>query len=102
MCEQVLSWQVTSEMLAGWGFAVEETDTMMGTRIVLVEGISAGKALHAAWAAGFVRMAAMPEAVREAQLVAFREGLVEMNREANESLAFLRAHGSIVGPSHNN
>lgn len=99
--EQVLSWQVTSEMLEAWGFPLQRTDKCVGTKVVIAEGMTFGKALHAAWAAGHVRMAALPEAERERQLAEFHAGIAEMRREAQESLAFLRKHGLIVGPSHN-
>jgi hypothetical protein len=102
MCEQVLSWQVTDTMLAAWGFPVERTDKVVGSKFVVQAGLPFGKALHAAWAAGFVRMAAIPEAVVTARIEAFHAGLLEMRQEANKNLAFLRAHGTIVGPSHNN
>jgi hypothetical protein len=98
--EQVPSWQVTGEMLAEWGFPVQVTDKVVGTKVVVQEGMPSGKALHAAWAAGHVRMAAMPEHVRQAQMAAGRERIAEMRRMAQENLAFLRLHGTIVGPSH--
>lgn len=100
MVEQVPSWAVTSEMLASWGFPVEVTDKCVGTKFVVTEGMPWGRAVHAAWAAGFVRIAAMPEAVAESRRAAFHEGIREMRAAAVANLAFLREHGSIVGPSH--
>jgi hypothetical protein len=96
MNEQVPSWQVTGEMLAAWGFPVQTTDKCVGMKMVVNEGMRAGAAVHAAWAAGHVRMAAKPEHVREAELASFHAGILEMRREAQESLAFLRRHGTIV------
>jgi hypothetical protein len=98
--EQVPSWQVTSEMLAAWGFPVQVTDKCVGTKVIVAEGMPFGKALHAAWAAGFVRIAVTPEWVVEEAHARFHEGIAEMRRTAQENLAFLRQHGSIVGPSH--
>jgi hypothetical protein len=102
MHEQVPSWQVTASMLESWGFPVQTTDKVVGTKVIVKEGLPFGKALFAAWAAGHVRIAAMPDHVREAQMAAGRERIAEMRRAAVENLAFLRAHGTIVGPSHNN
>jgi hypothetical protein len=99
---QVPSWGVTEAMLVAWGFPVEKTDKVVGTKVVVRPGMTFHKAKHEAWAAGFVRMAAIPESEAERRRGTHRERLVEMRREANENLAFLRAHGSIVGPSHNN
>lgn len=95
MSTQVPSWQVTEPMLAAWGFPVQTTDKCVGTKVVVAEGMPFREALHAAWAAGHVRMAAMPEAVADARHEAARTRLATTRREAQESLAFLRAHGLI-------
>jgi hypothetical protein len=100
MNEQVPSWQVTKAMLEAWGFRVRVTDKCVGTTVVVSEGLPFGKALHAAWAAGHVRMAAMPDDVAETRHAAGRERIAEMRREAINNLAFLRRHGTIVGPTH--
>jgi hypothetical protein len=47
-----------------------------------------------------VRMAAMPDDVAETRHAAGRERIAEMRREALNNLAFLRRHGTIVGPTH--
>jgi hypothetical protein len=93
--EPVPSWQVTSSMLADWGFPVRSTDKCVGSTVVVSEGMRRNEAMHAAWAAGFVRIAAMPEEVRAAQLAEFHLGLAEMTRCAVETLAFLREHDMI-------
>ena len=97
--QQVPSWAVTSEMLAEWGFPVRVTDKCVGSKVVVAEGMSFGQAKHAAWAAGFVRMAAIPEEVAEAGLAARAERMAEMKRVTQENVAFLRRSGLIVGPS---
>jgi hypothetical protein len=98
--QQVPSWQVTADMLNAWGFPVRVTDKCVGTKIVVSEGMRFSVAVHAAWAAGHVRMAAIAEQVAQARHAAGRERIAEMRRQAQENLAFLRRHGSIVGPSH--
>jgi hypothetical protein len=92
----VPSWQVTGEMLTAWGFPVQVTDKCVGSKVVVTEGTSRSEAMHAAWAAGFVRIASMPEEVRQAQLAEFHAGHEEMRLCAAETLAFLREHGTIV------
>lgn len=94
--EQVPSWAVTAAQLESWGFPLRKTDKCVGSKVVVQEGMTWREALHAAWAAGFVRIAAMPEHVREAQLREFHEGIEEMHREAVANLAFLREHGTII------
>jgi hypothetical protein len=96
MNEQVPSWQVTSEQLEAWGFPLRKTDKCVGSKVIISEGMSFGEAVHAAWAAGFVRIAAMPDHVREAQIAEFHAGLAENTRVAVETLAHLRKHGLIV------
>lgn len=94
--EPVPSWQVTEAMLAEWGFPVRKTDKCVGSKIVVSEGLTFGRALHAAWAAGFVRITAMPEEVRQAQIAEFHAGIEEMRQCAVETIAFLREHNMIV------
>ena len=100
MREQVASWQVTTHMLAAWGFPVLRTDKMMGTTFVVAEGVSFREALFAAWAAGHVRMAAIPEAVVAERRARILPGFEAQRAEATANLAFLRASGAIVGPGH--
>jgi len=99
MAEQIPSWAVTVDDLARWGFPVRKTDKVVGTKVVVAEGLPFGQALHAAWAAGHVRMAAIPEDIAEAARAAGRERIAEMQRLARENVAFLRKHNMIVGPS---
>lgn len=100
MSDQVLSWQVTSDQLAEWGFPVEKTDHCVGSKVIVSEGMSWGKAVHAAWAAGHVRIAVIPESVVAERRARFFAGHEEMRRTAQENLEHLRRHGLIVGPSH--
>lgn len=96
MCEKVPSWQVTGTMLASWGFPVERTDKCVGSKVVVSAGMLWHVAVHAAWAAGFVRIESAPEGEREAQLCAFRARIEAMHENAAANLAFLREHGTIL------
>src|SRR4051812_34149735 len=46
------SCDVSSEQLGAWGFPVQETDTIVGMKMVVVEGTSRREALRLAAAAG--------------------------------------------------
>lgn len=98
MCEQVPSWRVTVAMLAGWGFPVEKRDKCAGMGFVVSEGMTFGRALHAAWAAGHVRIAVTPESVVEERRAAFHARLAQERRTAVESLEFFRANGMLATP----
>lgn len=95
MTEQVPSWQVTITMLESWGFPVEKRDKCVGMQMVERPGMPFGKALHAAWAAGFVRIAAIPEAVAAQGRAESRARMAEQHRCAEETVAALQAAGLI-------
>lgn len=47
---------MTNDQLTAMGFPVAQTDKVMGTVVVVRPGMSRQKAVHAAWAAGKVRV----------------------------------------------
>lgn len=53
---KVCSHLVTGEMLAGWGFPVEKTEKIVGSKTVVRPGLPVNGAKHAAWGAGHVRI----------------------------------------------
>ncbi len=59
--EQVPSWKVTHEMLEEWGFPVERLDHCVGSKVIIKDGMTFGKALNEAWKAGFVRQETDPQ-----------------------------------------
>ena len=54
---QVPSWAVTDEQLASWGFPVEVTEKIVGSKTVVRPGMTRQQAIHEAWGAGLVRIA---------------------------------------------
>ncbi len=60
MSERVPSWAATDEQLAGFGFPVRKTDKIMGSVVVVREGMPRSRAVMAAWRAGFVRIESSP------------------------------------------
>lgn len=56
----VPSHAVTSEMLAAWGFPVERTDKIVGSKIIVQPGMRFHEARHAAWLAGHVTVRTLP------------------------------------------
>lgn len=99
MTEQVPSWAVTAEQLEAWGFQIEITGKCVGMHFIERPGMTFGRAVHAAWAAGFVRIAACPEEVREAQRAEAIARQVEGRVMAAQNLAFMIAAGRFQGPT---
>lgn len=95
MQEQVPSWQVTAQMLEAWGFPVEKRDKCVGMQMIERKGMTFGRALHAAWGAGFVRIESMPEHVRNARREAFHATNRRQHEHAAQAVAELRAAGFI-------
>ena len=52
----VCSWTLTPEALTALGFPVKVTVSMVGSTVVVTEGMEFGAAKHAAWAAGVTRL----------------------------------------------
>jgi hypothetical protein len=49
--------EVTNAQLGAWGFPVEESGKVVGTKVIRVEGSPRHVAVYEAWTAGHVRMA---------------------------------------------
>jgi hypothetical protein len=93
MATPVPSWQVTADMLNDWGFPVEVRDKCVGMAFVEKAGMPFGKALHAAWAAGFVRIAVTPESVVAERRAAFHARNAREPIIVAETVAALKAAG---------
>lgn len=63
--EKVASWKVTAAMLRGWGFAVRETEKVMGTTVVVREGLDLNLAKHLASQTGWTFTAFATDEERE-------------------------------------
>lgn len=90
--QRVPSWAVTADQLAAWGFPVERRGHCVGVQHILVEGQTFGQARHAAWAAGFVEQASLPDEVRAQQAADRAAAQVERDAHRAEALAWARAN----------
>lgn len=92
---RVPSWQVTAAMLESWGFPVEKRGKCVGMQMVEKAGMPFGRALHAAWIAGFTEVRSMPDDVRHARRQAFHVTVRRQQEHAARTVAELRAAGTI-------
>lgn len=91
----VPSWQVTAHMLETWGFPVERRDKCVGMQMIERPGQPFGRALHAAWVAGFTQVRSMPEDVRHARQQAFHVTIRRQQEHAARTVSEMQAAGFI-------